>query len=62
MIASFHGKSTLLNRRYSRAEAAFLVTECKQETFCCAIHFSCYVAFHLTADRVSDGRECAAAV
>jgi len=50
---SFHGITTLTGRGYGRAEAAFLMTECNQETFSFTAHFSRRVEAGFTAGQVS---------
>src|SRR5208337_2043235 len=50
---SFHGITTLSERSDCRWEAAFLMTECKQETFAFTAHFSRRVEAGFTAGQVS---------
>ena len=50
---SFHGITALSRRSFCRAEAAFLMTECNQETFGFASHFSRRIEASFTAGRVS---------
>jgi hypothetical protein len=50
---SFHGITALSKRSFCRAEAAFLMTECSQETFAFTAHFSRRVEAGFTAGQVS---------
>src|SRR5450631_4517157 len=50
---SFHGITALSRRKLCRAEAAFLMTECNQETFAFTAHFSRRVEAGFTAGQVS---------
>src|ERR1035438_6875683 len=50
---SFHGITALSRRGFCRAEAAFLMTECNQETFSFTAHFSRCVEAGFTAGHVS---------
>jgi hypothetical protein len=50
---SFHGITALTKRGFCRAEAAFLMTECNQETFAFTAHFSRRVEAGFTAGQVS---------
>jgi hypothetical protein len=50
---SFHGIAALSKRGYGRAEAAFLMTECNQETFAFTVHFSRRVEAGFSAGQVS---------
>src|SRR6202166_1065942 len=50
---SFHGITALSRRSVCRAEAAFLMTECNQETFAFTVHFSRRVEAGFTAGQVS---------
>src|SRR6202167_4718712 len=50
---SFHGITALSRRSVCRAEAAFLMTECNQETFAFTGHFSRRVEAGFTAGQVS---------
>jgi hypothetical protein len=50
---SFHGITALSRRGFCRVEAAFLMTECNQETFAFTAHFSRRVEAGFTAGRVS---------
>src|SRR6202167_1821984 len=50
---SFHGITALSRRGFCRAEAAFLMTECNQETFAFTAHFSRRVEAGFTAGQVS---------
>src|ERR1039457_5254881 len=53
---SFHGITALSRRGFCRAEAAFLMTECNQETFAFTAHFSRRVEAGFTAGQVcTDG-------
>jgi hypothetical protein len=50
---SFHGITALSRRGFCRVEAAFLMTECTQETFAFTAHFSRRVEAGFTAGQVS---------